>query len=185
MQLANVIALVCAMSGCHKDDAPAGDNPFAWGPRHADSLQVGPYKIAIPATWRDLSESIAKDAPKLPPGAVGMTPEGAAQGAYRTNIILIWATNPPGSTTDCQTYANTIAAAEGNATVSHLKAQTYSQGPGCSWDFDATDGAGLHALRFEHDHVLSVSCTKMKSLGTGIDPECLHVLSELNLQRSP
>jgi hypothetical protein len=103
---------------------------------------------------------------QLPDGLVGMTPERLEQGAMRSNINFAWAALP--LSTDlppCEQLAQASAQAL-QATASEVATIAIDEDRGCRFRCTTAEASMLQVARFQGDHELVVTWTRMASLGS-------------------
>lgn len=155
------VALV-VVSGC---DSKKKTGALPWGAKHLTELVSGPYKIAIPDTWRAMSELQEKSV-QLPEGTVGMTPERLDQGSMRSNMNFTWAALPPHTEMpSCDQLAHTIAQSY-EATSSEIATISIDGDRGCRFKSTTSEAIVLQVTRFQGDHEFVATWTRMASLGS-------------------
>ncbi|MEP6864766.1 MAG: hypothetical protein ABJE66_29370 [Deltaproteobacteria bacterium] len=157
-----VVASLVLVGGC---DSKKKSGVLPWGPKHLTELVSGPYKIAIPDTWRALSELQDKSV-QLPEGTVGMTPERLDQGSMRSNMNFTWAALPPNTEMpSCDQLAQAISQSN-QATASEIATISIDGDRGCRFRITTSEASVLQVARFQGDHEFVATWTRMASLGS-------------------
>ena len=169
---------VLALASCKKKSLP-------WGPKKATELVAGPYKVAIPAGWRDFAELQNDEIKsKLPPGVVGMMPEKLGDTGFQANILLNYADFPPNTPPPaCQTFADDVAMGFGvkAQNVETIKIETAQ---GCRWNVHKDTSVGTQAVRFDGEHELVIQCLRSADGDPDADATCNAVFDSLHVPRA-